>query len=119
MDSVAGIVRKIWEIKPPQKVRRRDQSEAEAEAEFQQSLKKYQEEQAAGITRKIAVFVPQDYKADGEKLEEFRIYEAKIHRDETTKVGDRILVSGDKYELNNKLGFQKNPKIEILVSAKK
>lgn len=123
MDSVAGVIKKVWAIKAPERKRpRKDQTEADAEKEYQQALLKFNQEQERGITRKFCLLAVQDYKPDRDepdRFDEVRAFTGKIHKDMVANVGDRVIVHGEKYELNGKLGFQADARIEVVVAAKK
>lgn len=109
MNGKVGTVRHIADIPEPQKYGEGPQ----AEANYQRDLKKFKEEQAEGFKKKLYIVIADDFRAIGMTLEQTRIYEKK-EKDGVVKIGDRILIQGETYELNGKVGFQKTAKIEIL-----
>lgn len=112
MDSIVGQVFNIWDIPAPKRG-----TGPQADENYQRDFKKFQEEQASGIKKKIAVEVREDYQAGDKTAQTVVVYEAKIKDTEISKIGDRIVMTGTKYSLNGKVGFNKNPKIEVISTA--
>lgn len=109
MEAKVGTVVHMADIQEPKKFG----EGTEAESNYQRDLKKFKEEQAEGIKKKLYISVADEYRAVGKILEQNRIYEMKV-KDGVAKIGDRLLIQGSSYQVNGKLGFQKSAKIEVL-----
>lgn len=114
MNGETGTVVKVLDIQPPIK----RGTDAKSEQDYQDNLKKYQEEQALGIKKKIYFLSESPIEVKGEMFIEKLIWGLKT-KEVTLKVGDRISVKGKIYQIKDgERGFNKNSLVEVLSSKK-